>query len=147
LEVLLPAKGYRREDYLKAIYLLSEEAKSIRVKDIAEFLRVKPASVVEYLERLAAEGLIVYRKGEGAIELTSKGYREARKVAEKYEAIYRFLTTILGIPSDRAKREACYAEHGFSEETARRIRELSQLISICVEKCPDLKKFSRWERR
>ncbi len=140
MEKLLPARGHRREDYLKIIYLLSKEKGRARVKDIAEALGVKPASVVEYLERLASENLIHYRKGEGDIELTEKGYREARKTAEKYEALYVFLVDVLGLPPEQAKREACYAEHGFSNETIERIRVLTTaMVEDCFKKCPELR--------
>ena len=135
---LLPAKGRRREDYLKTIYLLSKEKKEIRVRDIAEALGVRPASVVEYLEKLAADKLIEYHKGEGVVELTDRGLAEARKVAEKYEALYDFLVQVLGIPPERARREACYAEHGLSQDTVQRFKELAKAIAECRKYCPSL---------
>jgi len=48
------------EDYLEAIYNLSQEKKAVRVKDIAERLKVKMPTVTNMLKALSERGMIEY---------------------------------------------------------------------------------------
>jgi DtxR family transcriptional regulator, Mn-dependent transcriptional regulator len=46
------------EDYLEAIYIINIEKKVVRVKELAEFLKVKTPSVVDAVSKLAKKGLV-----------------------------------------------------------------------------------------
>jgi len=122
----------REEEYLEAMLLLERSKGRVRIKDLAEMLGVKPPTVVEFLEKLAAKGLVVYRKYAG-VRLTEEGRRLAEEVLRRHEAIKRFLV-MLGVPEDVAERDACYIEHGISDESLR----LITLFIEFVEKCPSL---------
>ena len=60
------------EDYLEAIFTLSEEKRIVRVKDIAQRLGVKMPTVTNMLKTLGQQGFIDYEKYE-YLELTKKG--------------------------------------------------------------------------
>ena len=122
----------REEEYLEAMLILEKRKGRIRIKDLAEMLGVKPPTVVEFLEKLAAKGLVEYRKYYG-VRLTEEGRRLAEEVLRRHEAIKRFLV-MLGVPEDVAERDACYIEHGISDESLR----LMTLFIEFVEKCPNL---------
>ncbi len=117
----------RFEDYLEAIYRLQKSGKTVRIRDLAKVLGVKPPSVVEYLKNLAQQGLIVYEKREH-IKLTPKGEEIARKVLDKHKALQRFLKEVLMVPDNIAEEDACYMEHGLHEITLNRIKEFLEFI-------------------
>jgi len=110
----------RMEEYLEALYLLYINKRIIRLKDLAERLNVKPASIVGYLEKLSQGGYVDYRKRE-YIKLTEKGFRAARKIYKRHIIIRKFLETLLDIPGELADEDACYIEHGLNQFTIERI--------------------------
>ncbi len=108
------------EDYLEAIYVLSREKKNVRVKDIAEFLSVKPPSVTGALKKLASRGYIEHSP-YGIIVLKPKGIKTGKSVWEKHELIFTFLNKVLKVPKEKAFKEACLIEHCISNETKKKI--------------------------
>jgi len=115
----------RDEEYLEAMYILFLKKKSIRVKDLAKLLGVKPSSVVNYLKKLRNLGLISYEKYD-VIALSPEGEEIAKRIYRRHEIIKRFLTDILGVPEDIAEEDACYIEHGIHEETFKKIEEFTR---------------------
>ena len=110
----------RAEDYLEAIYILSQKGKP-KVRELARRLCVSPSSVVEFLRRLSEQGYIIYKKG-GEIRLTEKGLEVARKIYNRHVVLTEFLTYI-GVPRDIAEIDACRIEHLLHDETVERIIE------------------------
>ncbi|ADB57227.1 metal-dependent transcriptional regulator [Archaeoglobus profundus] len=121
--------GKRAEDYLEAIYELCREKGFTRVKDIAERLNVKPATVSEMLEKLSKGGYIIYRK-RLFVALTEKGRKVARDVRERREILVKFLTA-LGIPKDIAEKDACTIEHVLHSETVKQLKNFVKFIEEC----------------
>lgn len=113
----------REEEYLEAMYILVKNKGVIRVKDLSRILNVKPASVVEYLDKLASKGLVRYEK-YGSITLTKEGLEIAEEIYRRHVALKEFLTLILGVPKDIAEKDACYIEHGIHDETLDRLVKL-----------------------
>ena len=62
----------KAEDYLEAIFNITEEKGYTRIKDIASARGVNPASVVEMMKKLDDMGFVIYRKYDG-VRLTPKG--------------------------------------------------------------------------
>ncbi len=121
-------KSYRDDEYLEAIFILRERNGIVRVKDLASILGVKPPTVVERLEKLAEKELIVYRKGEGVIELTEKGLTRAREIYRRHEVLKK-LFLLLGVDEKTAEEDACSVEHVISDKT---FEALERLLK-CVE--------------
>jgi len=116
----------RGEDYLRVIYELTSESGVARVKDIAERLSVKPASVTEMLRRLADMGLVVHER-YGIVRLTEDGMRIGAAVKDKHELFIKFLM-MLGVPHDIAVRDAHELEHRLSSETLTQIEKFVRLL-------------------
>jgi len=114
--------GKRYEDYIKVIYKIQKEKNSVRLKDVAKALNLKPPTVLQYINKLSQQGMVIYSKGE--IKLTKEGEKFAKRLERQYDILERFLSEVLGLSKEKASLEACYAEHGFSEETIRRIEIL-----------------------
>ncbi len=117
-------KSKRLEDYLKSIYLISKTNKEgiSRVKDIAQLMNVKTATVVYAMKRLSEQGLINQKK-YGYITLTEKGSRESEKILEKFNVLYKFYNEILGVSKENAFQDACKGEHVISEETFEKLTQ------------------------
>ncbi len=104
------------EDYLEAIFSLGESNETIHVKDIADKLHVRMASVTEALQNLAKHDLVIYTPYKNVV-LTKKGVTVGRQVYEKHLLLVLFLEKTLEIPHDIAELDACKMEHILSAET------------------------------
>ncbi|MCS7386058.1 MAG: metal-dependent transcriptional regulator [archaeon GB-1867-005] len=108
------------EDYLEAIYLISLEYGSARVKEIADFLNVKSSSVSEAIGRLKEAGLVDHER-YGRIKLTDAGQQLAMEVYRKHMELLNFLVNVLGVPREIAERDACAIEHVISKVTLEKL--------------------------
>ena len=104
------------EEYLKAIYLLSEENEEIRVTDIAEKLNKTKATVNYNVANLTEMGLIEHET-YGNIHLTEEGKKRGRKILEAYDIVYLFLNGILQIEPSKAEEEANKMKATLDDET------------------------------
>ncbi len=120
------------EEYLEALYTLTQGGKKASTSAISRRLNIAPASVTEMLKKLSEEELIDYTPYKG-VTLSPKGYRQAEKMARKHRLLERFLHDVLGIGNDKVHREACGMEHALSDETARAMCQTLQ----APDKCPD----------
>ena len=116
------------EDYLKAIYEITEEKKVVRVKDLAFKLKVKMSSVANAIKILSQKELIVHEH-YGYIELTPKGTEIGRELYERHLILYRFLTKILQVDPSIASKDACSIEHYLHPETVEKMVKLLDFIS------------------
>ena len=116
----------RIEDYLEAIYNLSQRKDYVRVKDIAKELEVRPASVTEMVQRLGELGFVNYEK-HGPISLTSKGLEIGMSVKDRHDNLKRLLL-ILGVPEDVAEKDACIMEHYLHPKTIEHIKKFVKFV-------------------
>ncbi|MBN1647659.1 MAG: metal-dependent transcriptional regulator [Spirochaetales bacterium] len=131
-----------QEDYLESILELEISNRVARVKDIAEHLNVSMPSVTGALKQLKNKGLIDYEKNS-YITLTDEGKNLAAKIFERHNSLDLFLREILLIEPERAKDEACKAEHAISQDTIRRLTKLSSFMKKRV--LSEIKE-SEWEK-
>lgn len=120
------------EDYLKALYILSRNGKSISTTEIAEHFKIAPASVTEMLKKLAKSGYVKYSPYHGA-HLSKKGFQVAEKITRKHRLLERFLHDVLRIRTDKVHVEACEMEHALSDEAE---ESLCRFLNH-PDKCPD----------
>lgn len=112
--------GQSGEDYLEAVLVLGQEKRVVRVKDVADRLRVSRPSVVAALAKLERQGLVRHER-YGAIELMQAGARLAKSVDERHRLLFSFLHGTLGLSATRASDDACALEHALSAETTARL--------------------------
>lgn len=110
------------EDYLKAIYDLTESHPRVTTRQLAKRMGVAPASVTGMLQRMAASDppLVEYQKHRGAA-LTLAGKRAALEVIRHHRLLETYLQHVLGYTWDEVHPEADRLEHVISEELEERI--------------------------
>ncbi len=113
--------SYTEENYLKAIFKLSEKNKEeISTNAIAESLAVKAGSVTDMLKKLAEKGLIHYTPYSG-VELTGQGRQTAVKIVRKHRLWEVFLVEKLGFRWDQVHPMAEELEHIDFDELIERL--------------------------
>lgn len=125
----------KAEDYLEAIFTISQEKGIVRVRDICKELGVKAPSVVEMVKKLSGQGYLIYKKNEG-IHLTAEGEEIGRIVKDRHNTIFAFLKFI-GVPEKIANEDACVMEHDLNPKTVEQIKSLVKFI----ETAPDHPKW------
>jgi len=123
--------GKRSEDYLETIFLLSKEKRIIRIKDIAEKLKVKKSTVVSMIDRLVNEGLIEHER-YGDVFLNQKGVEKAEKIYKKHLTIFSFLRDILKINEKIAENDACNLEHYISDITVDKLLKFIEYFCYII---------------
>ena len=110
------------EDYLEAIFILSQNAGStpVRVTDLATFLAVSKPSVTHAVSALKDKGLLEH-EAYGGILLTPAGESCAANVLRRHNMIKRFLVHSLGVSEENAESDACRMEHILSAETVEKM--------------------------
>lgn len=108
------------EDYLEAIYNLTEEKRVARVKDIAERLSVSAPSVSAALKSLLEKGVIDY-ESHGPIFLTVEGEVLAKAILHKHKVLKSFLHDYLKVEAEKAEIVACELEHSLDEDITKKL--------------------------
>lgn len=125
-----PALSAHVEEYLEAIHRLSRRPGGVSTMGLARQLAVKPASVTGMLRRLAALGLITYRRYHD-IAFTEQGRRLAYQLIRRHRLAERLLTDLLKVPLDQAHDHACRLEHVVSPDLEIRIADALGAPSSC----------------
>jgi len=124
------------EDYLEAIWVINQNKKVVRAKDIVNYLGYRVSSVNNALKNLAKEGLIEHER-YGYIEITEKGANVAAEIYKKHETLELFFAEVLQVDEEIAARDACNIEHYISDSTFRKFSEFIEFLkrenSNCYE--------------
>ena len=113
------------ENYLEAVYELSQAGAGARLTDIATRMGVTKASANSAMAVLAEKGLITNEKYQEII-LTPEGVAMARLVSGKHAALQRFFIEVLGVNPAIAEADACAIEHVISRETIEAVEHYMQ---------------------
>lgn len=105
------------EDYLKAIYKLTEEGKPANTSSLAAALNISPASVSEMLQKLSGlpSPLVDHKKYQG-VTLTQAGEQAAIAIIRRHRLLETFLSEVMRYPLEKIHEEACVLEHYISED-------------------------------
>lgn len=103
-----------QEDYLKALFQLSQSEDKVQTGVLARALGVSAASVTEMLGKLAAQRLVLHDRYQGAA-LTPAGREVAIEMVRHHRLLELYLTRALGYPWDEVHDEAERLEHVISE--------------------------------
>jgi Mn-dependent DtxR family transcriptional regulator len=103
------------QDYLEQIHQLIEAKGYARAVDIAANLNVSQASVSAMIQRMDAEGFVIYEKYRGII-LTAMGREIARHIIERHEVLTRLLRRF-GIDETTIYNDVEGMEHPISSQT------------------------------
>jgi DtxR family Mn-dependent transcriptional regulator len=108
------------EDYLKAIYGLSQTGEAASTSSIADALDIQPASVTGMVKRLAESGFLEHVPYKG-VRLTDAGTREALRVLRRHRILETYLCQRLAYAWDDVHDEAERLEHAASDELIERM--------------------------
>jgi len=122
----------RLEDYLEMVYLLSEKNKVARVKDLADTLSVKKASVVNALKQLENKNYITHEK-YSYVELTNHGRETAMQIYQRHVLLTNFFKNILNIDPKIAEENACRIEHYLDYQVLNRLLKFIDFIEECPQ--------------
>lgn len=114
---------YAEENYLKAIYHLSDAGKKgVSTNDIAAETKTKPASVSDMLRKLGEKQVIEYRKYYG-VHITEEGKKIALQTIRKHRLWEVFLVEKLKFSWDEVHEVADELEHIQSRILIQRLDE------------------------
>lgn len=120
---------FSMENYLEAIYELSNGNSGVRVSDISERLGVTKPSVNNAIATLAEKGLVTTEKYK-KIYLTPTGLERAKLTSQKHRIIQKFFTEVLKIDANIADQDACSIEHVISPNSVQAMQEYMQAKKI-----------------
>lgn len=109
------------ENYLEAIYVLSQRQKEVRATDICAYFGYSRPTVSVALKHFKEQGYVEV-DGNNHITLTEAGLAIAEKIYERHVVITRMLVH-LGVSEETAAADACKIEHDLSDETFRCMKE------------------------
>ena len=115
-----------REKYLESIDHFIREKGYARPLEVAQFLKVTPASVSQMLSKLSEDGLINYQKYRG-MTLSEKGMELLENLNRKEKSIYELLT-LMGCDEETAKERACFFEHFIDDDLSEKMRVFTNKI-------------------
>jgi DtxR family Mn-dependent transcriptional regulator len=124
-----------REDYLKAVIILSSQEEFVRIKDLADYLSVKPPSAVAAIKELTQAGL-VHHEPYGSVELTAQGLEIAKEIQSRHKVLVEFLSRFLGLDKEAAEGNACRVEHSLDPQALGQIVKFLQFLEACPANAP-----------
>ena len=110
------------EDYLKAIYLLSERGAAAFTTDIARELALSPAAVTGMVKRLDEAGYVEHEPYRGVL-LTPSGRAAALAVMRRHRILETYLAEMLRYDWASVHEEAERLEHAASDGLIERMAE------------------------
>ncbi len=99
-----------KEDYLKELFKLGGDHHLVNNKQMAQVLKIAPASVTEMLNKLSQEGLLDIRPYKGS-QLTEEGRKIAVSLLRGHRLWEVFLIRHLGYTWSEAHEDAELLEH------------------------------------
>jgi len=126
------------EDYLEMIYRNSLEEEYMRISTLSELLNVRPSSATKMVQRLAALGLVDYKR-YGIIFLTESGKEIGQFLLRRHNIVEKFLSTI-GIVENLLK-ETELIEHNVSVNTLQNIHLLNKFFEANPDVISKFKDF------
>lgn len=110
------------EDYLKAVYSLTQRGEAASTSGLADLLQVAPPSVSGMIRRLSELGLLDHRPYQG-VALTPEGRRVALRIVRRHRIIEAYLVDRLGYTWDTVHDEAERLEHAVSDALIERMAQ------------------------
>lgn len=111
------------ENYLKALFLLSNERGEVNVNDLSKHLDIKMPTVTSMMKRLSAKKLVNYESYK-PLKLTESGKKEAALVIRKHRLTEMYLVEKMGFGWDQVHEIAEQIEHIQAPEFFAKMDEL-----------------------
>ena len=103
------------QNFLKAVYSLQQQDEEwVSTNALADALKISAPSVTDMAQRLAAAGLLNYRR-YGGVRLSDEGEALALKIIRRHRLIELYLVKELGYALQEVHAEAENLEHAVSD--------------------------------
>jgi DtxR family Mn-dependent transcriptional regulator len=129
------------EEYIETIHMLEKRDGIAHMSEIASLMNVKPPSVTEMIRKLDKEGLVKYKRYEGA-KLTKRGLKLAKELMKKHRTIAEFLIMI-GVDEKYADIDACQIEHHVSKNTMEKLVKFVDLVHSAPKDAKWVQQFKK----
>ncbi len=111
------------ENYLKALFHLSEDQPEVSVLDLSRSLDIKMPTVNSMVKKLAAKELVIYEKYK-PLRLTEQGRKSAGLIIRKHRLVEMFLVEKMGFGWDEVHEVAEQLEHVRAPKLFQKIDEI-----------------------
>lgn len=111
------------ENYLKAIFHLTEKNKTVYVNELSKFLNIKMPSVNSMMKKFAEKNWVIYESYK-PLKITEEGRKQAALVVRKHRLTEMFLVKQMGFGWEQVHEIAEQIEHIKSEVFFDKIDEL-----------------------
>ncbi len=101
---------YAEENYLKALFNLSNEKGEVTVQELSKELQIKMPSVNSMVKKLAEKKLVYYESYK-PLRLTDKGKKEAGLIIRKHRLTEMYLVEKMGFGWEQVHEIAEQVEH------------------------------------
>ena len=98
------------ENYLKTLFILSNETGEVNVIDLSKRLNIKMPTVTSMMKKLADKKLVYYESYK-PLRLTEKGKKEAGIIIRKHRLTEMFLVKVMGFGWEEVHEIAEQLEH------------------------------------
>ena len=98
------------ENYLKALFNISQDHEEIPISKLAESMEVSIPTAHSMIKKLHQQGLVFYEKYK-PIRLTKQGQKTSALVVRKHRLIEMFLVQIMGLGWEKVHDIAEQIEH------------------------------------
>ncbi len=126
------------EDYLEQIHNLIEGKGYARVVDIAKNLGISQASVTNMIQKLDAEGFVIYERYRGVV-MTDSGRKIGQEIARRHEVLTRLLASF-GLDAKTVHEDVEGMEHHMSRQTLEVLTLLMEELEGNLELLKKLKR-------
>lgn len=127
--------SHAMEDYIAAIWRLTQYGGTASTSEVARKLGVTAASTSYMFKKMAEAGLVEYKEYAGA-SLTKAGELAAMSYIRRHRVTERFLVDVLGISWDRADDISDQMEHSLPEEVIDRMHAVMGYPATCPHGYP-----------
>lgn len=111
------------ENYLKAIYHLTEKNQTVSVNELSKYLKIKMPSVNSMMKKFAEKNWVIYETYR-PLQITPEGRQRAALVVRKHRLTEMFLVDKMGFGWEQVHEIAEQIEHIKSELFFEKIDEL-----------------------
>jgi DtxR family Mn-dependent transcriptional regulator len=111
------------ENYLKALFSLSNDKGEVNVNDLSKHLAIKMPTVTSMMKKLAVKKLVHYESYK-PLKLTEKGKKEAALIIRKHRLTEMYLVHKMGFGWEQVHEIAEQIEHIQSPEFFAKMDEL-----------------------
>src|SRR5690625_6176693 len=123
------------ENYLKAMFNLSQVTGEVFVNDLSKELDIKMPSVTSMVKRLASKDLVNYQSYK-PLTLTEKGEKLALSIIRKHRMTEMFLVEKMGFGWEEVHEVAEQIEHIHSPKFFAKIDEMLGYPSVDLNDSP-----------